>query len=98
MKIYVNPKTFECHTTNPDGSFIEVEERFFDGKCATFIEGYLCVPFGHALEIGDIVYYGKMVAPFKSYDELDEAQRKHEKQLIAEYEAALAEIEKALGV
>jgi hypothetical protein len=35
---------------------------------------------------------------WKPYSELDNAQREYEKQLLAEYEAALAEIEAALGV
>jgi hypothetical protein len=98
MKIYVNPKNFECHTANPDGMLMEIEERFFDGKCSAFIEGHICVLFWYTLESDGVVYHGKMIAPWKDCNELDNAQREHERQLLAEYESALAEIEKALGV
>ena len=87
MKIYVDSQ-FHCHTTNPDGTFREVEHPFFDGKCQTFTEGY-CYDDSN----GKVAIY-----PWKPSDELDEAQRVYERQQIAEYEAALAEIEKALGV
>ena len=38
-----------------------------------------------------------MIAPWKNYAELDSAQREYERNQIAEYEAALSEIETALG-
>ena len=85
MKIYIDSE-FKCHTTNPDGSFREVENAFFDGKCHEFIEGYRYDPDN-----------GRC-APWKSLSELDNAQREYEKKLLSEYEAALAEIEAALGV
>ena len=44
MTIYIDPIDFKCHTTNPDGTFLEMETSFFDGKCQTFIEGYRFVP------------------------------------------------------
>ena len=84
MKIYINPNTFECHTTNPDGAFLEAETSFFDGKCATFIEGYRYIPYGRSWTRSDgVVFTGEMIAPFKPYSDLAAAQ--------AQYEADLAE-------
>ena len=98
MKIYIY-KDFHCHTTNPDNAFREFEDKFFDGKCVTFIEGYMYIPDGESWMRSDgMVFEGKIRTPWKDYDELDEAQREYERQLLAEYESALAEIEKALGV
>lgn len=89
---------FKCHTIN-DGTMTAVETDFFEGKCDTFIEGYRFVPFGETWTRSDgVVFHGEMITPWKPYDELDAAQRIYERQLIAEYESALAEIEKALGV
>lgn len=39
MEIYVD-LLYHCHTTNPDGVYRKVENDFFNGKCAAFIEGY----------------------------------------------------------
>lgn len=80
MKIYVT-SDYHCHTANPDGSYKEVETSFFDGKCTTFIEGHC-----YDDRKGYVQIY-----PWKPYDELDAAQREHERQLLAEYEAALAD-------
>lgn len=80
MKIYIDSK-FHCHTSDPEGTFREVDHPFFNGKCQTFIEGY-CYDDSK----GYVQIY-----PWKPYDELDAAQREHERQLLAEYEAALAE-------
>lgn len=92
MKIYVEPYTFECHTSNPDGIFLEHETPFFDGKCTTFIEGYRCVPPGFSWTRSDgEIFTGEMISPWKPSDELDAAQREYERQLISVYEAALAE-------
>lgn len=94
MKIYVKPDTFECYTTNPDGTLLEYNTPIFDGKCATFIEGYRCVPHGYSWTRSDgEIFTGEMVIPWKSYDELDEAQREYERQL---YEATIAELDIAL--
>ena len=79
MRIYIDPIDFKCHTTNPDGTFLEVETPFFDGKCATFIEGYRFVPSGESWTRPDgVVFHGEMIAPFKPYSELEAAQRQYE--------------------
>ena len=84
MKIYIDSINFKSHTTNPDGTFLEVETSFFDGKCQTFIEGYRFVPDGESWTRSDgTVFHGEMIAPFKPYDQLAAAQ--------AQYESDMAE-------
>lgn len=98
MKTIYIDTDFKCHITN-DGTMTAVETDFFGGKCDTFIEGYRFVPSGSEWTRYDgVVFAGEMVAPWKKYSELDAAQREYERQLIAEYESALTEIESALGV
>ena len=96
---------FKCHIRN-DGTLIAVETATFDGKCDTYIEGYRFVPGGKTWVREDgMEFAGEMIAPWKPWDELDKAQREYEREQYAavaaqnaEYEAALAEIETALGV
>lgn len=96
-KIYIGSE-FKCHTVN-DGSMIAVETDFFDGKCNAYIEGYRYVPAGETWVREDgVVFTGEMIAPWKPWDELDVAQREYERQQLVAYEAALSEIEAALGV
>ena len=95
--IYID-SDYKCHTAN-DGTMTAVETSFFDGKCDAFIEGYRFIPAGESWTRSDgVMFTGKMVAPWKPYDQLDSAQREYERNQIAEYEAALSEIETALGV
>lgn len=97
-KVIYLDSDYKCHVTN-DGTMTEVETDVFDGMCDVFIEGYRYVPSGHTWTRSDgVVFSGTMVTPWKPYSELDSAQRKYERQLIAEYETALAEIEAALEV
>ena len=96
-KIYLDAD-WKCHICD-DGTMTAVETAAFDGKCNTYIEGYRFVPAGKTWVREDgTVFTGEMVAPWKPWDELEEAQREYERQLVAEYEAALQEIEEALGV
>ena len=89
MKIYIDAE-FKCHTTNTDGTFREVETDFFNGKCVAYIEGYRFVPAGESWTRADgVVFTGEMSAPWKPYEELDNAQRGYEKQTLSEYAAAL---------
>lgn len=89
-KIYIDSE-FRCRTTNPDGTFREVETNFFDGKCTTFVEGYRFVPQGESWTREDgTVFRGEMIAPWKDYDELDSAQREYERKKLADAENALA--------
>lgn len=105
MKTIYLDSDFQCHITD-DGTMTAVETAAFDGKCDTYIEGYRFVPGGKTWVREDgVVFSGEMVAPWKPWGELDEAQREYEREQYAavaaqnaEYEAALSEIETALGV
>ena len=97
MTIYID-SDFKCHVSDY-GTLTAVETDFFDGKCSSYIEGYRFVPAGSVWTREDgAVFAGEMVAPWKDWRALDAAQRAYERQLIAEYEQALSEIEAALGV
>lgn len=82
MKIYIDSE-FKCHTTNPDGIFREVEELFFEGKCDTFVTGFRLKPKGETWvrEDGEVFSGGKMIAPWKNYDELAAAQAQYERDM-----------------
>ena len=74
MKIYIDENK-RCHANNPDGTFREIEEESFDGKCDTFIEGFI---------YDDSKGYVQ-VYPWKPYKELDVAQRQYEHIQLSEY-------------
>ena len=96
-KIYLDAD-WKCHISGDD-TMTAVETAAFDGKCDAYIEGYRFVPSGQVWVREDgAIFAGEMIAPWKPWDELDKAQREYERQLVAEYEAALQEIEEALGV
>lgn len=86
--IYID-SDFKCHVFN-DGTMTAVETDYFDGKCDAYIEGYRFIPSGESWKRSDgAQFHGEMIAPWKSYEELDNAQREYEKTLIAEYAEAL---------
>ena len=88
MQIYID-LDFKCHVVN-DGTMSAVETDAFEGKCDAFIEGYRFVPSGECWTRSDgVVFYGEMIAPWKDYAELDEAQRQYERQLLVQYSEAL---------
>lgn len=98
MKTIYLDSDFKCHIFGDD-TMTAVETAAFDGKCDTYIEGYRFVPGGKTWVREDgVEFSGEMIAPWKPWQELEEAQREYERQLVAEYEAALQEIEEALGV
>lgn len=98
MKTIYLDSDFKCHISGDD-TMIAVETAAFDGKCDAYIEGYRFVPGGKTWVREDgMEFSGEMVAPWKPWQVLEEAQREYERQLVAEYEAALQEIEEALGV
>ena len=104
MMIYID-SDFKCHVSD-DGTMIAVETDAFDGKCDAYIEGYRFIPSGQTWTRADgVVFTGEMIAPWKPWAKLDAVQREYEReqyQTVAaqntEYEAALSEIETALGV
>lgn len=84
MKIYIDSE-FKCHTSN-DGIMREIETEFFNNKCGAFIEGYRFVPIGEEWTRPDgVVFRGEMIAPWKPYSELDDAQREYDRQHAIEY-------------
>lgn len=97
MTIYIDTD-FKCYTIVGDG-LTAVETTAFDGKCAAYIEGYRFVPDGSTWVREDgTVFAGEMVTPWKPWEELDKIQRVYEREQAAALEAALTEIEEALGV
>ena len=98
MKTIYLDSDFKCHISGDD-TMTAVETAAFDGKCDAYIEGYRFVPGGKTWVREDgVEFSGEMIAPWKPWQVLEEAQREYERQLILEYEAALQEIEEALGV
>lgn len=80
MIVYID-REYKCHVTNPDGIFRKVETAFFDCKCDSYIEGYRFVPTGESWTRFDgLVFNGEMIAPFKSWLELDAEQRNYERE------------------
>lgn len=79
MIIYID-NDYKCHVEN-DGTMIEVEVDFFDGKCAEFIEGYRYIPSGESWINNGITYNGEAISPWKPYFQLLKAQLTYEKEL-----------------
>ena len=80
MKLYLDAD-FRCHLTSETGR-TEVEVSYFDGKCQAYIEGYRFVPDGETWVREDgVMFQGEMIAPWKSWEELDAAQRAYEREL-----------------
>ena len=97
MQIYID-SDFKCHTTSGDG-LTAVETGFFDGKAPEFVEGYRYIPAGQTWTREDgTVFTGEMISPWKPWAELDSIQRAYEQEQAAALEAALTEIEEALGI
>lgn len=71
----------KCHLSD-DATMVAIETDVFSGKCDAFIEGYRFVPQGRTWVREDgTVFQGEMVAPWKPYEELDQAQRQYEREL-----------------
>ena len=97
MTIYID-SDFKCHISD-DGTMTAVETDFFDGKCAAYIEGYRYVPSGSTWTREDgTVFNGEMVAPWKDWRQLDEAQRVYEREQYAAMEAELTDARAALEI
>ena len=104
MTIYID-KDFRCFA-EPGEGMEAVQTDFFDGKAPGYIEGYRFIPTGEHWTAEDgTVYRGEAAFPVTDWEELDKIQRVYERERYAavaaqnaEYEAALSEIETALGV
>ena len=97
MTIYIDDD-YKCHVSNAEGRRA-VETNFFDGKCPEWIESFRFVPAGETWvkENGEM-FRGEMVSPWKDLGEAYAAQAAYVTAQNAQYEAALTEIEAALGV
>ena len=101
MKIYIDTNDgFKCYPTDT-GGLLEYEEPFFNGKCSEFIKSYRCKPVGYrwVSENGEVIRADcKLLAPWKDLSNAYAAQAAYVTAQNAQYEAALSEIEVALGV
>lgn len=97
MTIYID-NDYKCYVSDAEGRRA-VETGFFDDKCDEWIESYRFVPEGETWtrEDGE-VFKGEMVTPWKDLSEAYAAQTAYLERQNAQYEAALSEIEAALGV
>lgn len=97
MTIYID-SDYKCHVSAAEGRRA-IETDAFNGKCAEWIEGYRFVPDGETWtrEDGE-EFQGEMVTPWKDLGEAYAAQATYVTAQNAQYEAALTEIEAALGV
>ena len=97
MTIYID-SDYKCYVFDAEGRRA-VETDSFDGKCTEWIESYRFVPEGDTWtrEDGE-VFKGEMVTPWKDLSEAYTAQTAYLERQNKQYEAALTEIEAALGV
>lgn len=97
MTIYID-SDYKCHVFAAEGRRA-VETELFDGKCPEWIESYRFVPEGDAWtrEDGE-EFRGEMTAPWKDLGNAYAAQAAYVTAQNTQYEAALTEIEAALGV
>ena len=97
MTIYID-NDYKCHVSSAEGRRA-IETGFFDGKCEEWIESYRFVPEGETWTREDgVMFQGEMVSPWKDLSEAYTAQTAYLERQNAQYEAALTEIEAALGV
>ena len=96
MTIYID-SDYKCYVSASDGRrAIEVND--FNGKCQEWIESYRFVPEGETWTREDGEVFTNMAAPWKDLGEAYAAQTAYATAQNAQYEAALTEIEAALGV
>lgn len=96
MTIYID-SDYKCHIATADG-LTAVETDVFDGMCAAYIEGYRFVPAGQTWTRPDgVVFQGEMVSPWKSWRELDAAQRAYELEQLESLSAQNAELLDAMA-
>lgn len=96
MTIYID-SNYRCYASAAEGRRA-IETDAFDGKCPEWIESYRLVPAGETWTRGDGEVFTNMVSPWKDLGEAYAAQTAYVAAQNAQYEAALTEIEAALGV
>lgn len=97
MTIYID-SDYKCHISAAEGRRA-IETNAFNGKCDEWIESYRFVPAGEiwTREDGE-VFRGEMMSPWKDLGEAYAEQMAYITSQNTQYEAALTEIEAALGV
>ena len=96
MTIYID-NDYKCYVSAADGRRA-IETNEFDGKCDEWIESYRFVPAGEIWTREDGEIFTNMMAPWKDLSAAYTAQSNYLAQQNRQYEAALTEIEAALGV
>lgn len=96
MTIYID-SDYKCYVSAADGRRA-IETEFFNGRCAEWIESFRFVPAGETWTRDDGEVFTNMVSPWKDLGEAYAAQTAYLAAQNAQYEAALTEIEAALGV
>ena len=96
MTIYIDDD-YKCYVSAADGRRA-IETNEFDGKCTEWIESFRLVPAGETWTRGDGEVFTNMVSPWKDLGKAYAAQTAYVAAQNAQYEAALTEIESALGV
>ena len=96
VTIYID-SDYKCYVSASDGRRA-IETNDFDGKCPEWIESYRFVPEGETWTREDGEVFTNMAAPWKDLSEAYVAQAAYATAQNAQYEAALTEIEAALGV
>lgn len=96
MTIYIDDD-YKCYVSAADGRRA-VKTALFDGKCPEWIESCRFVPAGETWTREDGEVFTGMMAPWKDLGEAYAAQAAYVTGQNAQYEAALTEIEAALGV
>ena len=97
MTIYID-SDYKCYVSAAEGRRA-IETNEFDGKCPEWIESFRFVPSGETWTRDDgEKFRGEMTAPWKDMSEAYAAQAAYVTAQNTQYEAALTEIEAALGV
>lgn len=97
MTIYIDID-YKCYVSAAEGRRA-IETDAFNGKCAEWIESFRFVPAGETwVNLNGEMFRGEMVSPWKDLGEAYAAQTAYVAAQNAQYEAALTEIEAALGV
>lgn len=97
MTIYID-EDYKCYVSAGDGRRA-IETNAFDGKCPEWIESCRFVPTGETwVQDNGVMFRGEMVTPWKELGEAYVAQSEYLSGQNTQYEAALSEIETALGV
>lgn len=96
MTIYID-NDYKCYVSAAEGRRA-IETNEFDDKCPEWIESFRFVPAGETWTRGDGEVFTNMAAPWKDLSEAYVAQAAYVTAQNTQYEAALTEIEAALGV